>query len=75
MPLALMQAKGACINVTQEGGLRLGRQHVAPSFGGAAHVSRQLTQPPATHVKIALQVSLTHMLQCKSYCMPPQGAV
>lgn len=40
MPLALMQANGACINLTQDGGLRLGRQHVAPSFGGAAHVSR-----------------------------------
>ncbi|KAL0047079.1 hypothetical protein WJX82_005845 [Trebouxia sp. C0006] len=35
-----MQANGACINLTQEGALRLGRQHVAPSFGGAAHVSR-----------------------------------
>ena len=62
-----MQANGACINLTQEGALRLGRQHVAPSFGGAAHVSRQLTQPPAAHVKIALPISLTQMLQCKSY--------
>ncbi|KAL0039207.1 hypothetical protein WJX77_011408 [Trebouxia sp. C0004] len=40
MPLALMQPNGACINLTQDGRLRLGRQNVAPSFGGAAHVSR-----------------------------------
>ena len=60
MPLALMQANGTCINLNQEGGLRLGRQHVAPRFGGAAHVSRQLTQPPAVHVKIALQQYHSH---------------
>ncbi|DBA69531.1 TPA: hypothetical protein ACH3X2_012731 [Trebouxia sp. C0005] len=40
MPLVLMQANGACIHLTPDKGFRLGRQQVAPSFGGAAHVSR-----------------------------------
>ena len=75
MPLVLMQANGACIHLTPDKGFRLGRQQVAPSFGGAAHVSRQLTQSPAAYVKISLQISLTQLLQCKGYSMPPQGAM